>query len=330
MNRVNILITREIDKEYLRQIRGISPEIEVWDASTLVAAEERGDIISTKKLDTLLAETQVIFGFTAPRNVLTRAPNLKWIHTMLAGVERILDADMVRSPVILTNSKGIHDAPCAETALEMMLMLTKNAPIYFQNKQEKSWQRLPGRLLRSKTIGIVGVGSIGNEIARLSKAFHMKVIGIRRSVMQITRSRYLDAIYPAKQLNEMLSESDFVVLALPYTPETDKLIGVNELHGMKSTAYLINIGRGRTVDEDALIRALEKHWIAGAGLDTFATEPLPANSKLWELPNVVFSPHVSGDGEDVWMRVTEIFCENLRRYISGRRLLNVVHKKRGY
>ena len=329
MGRVNILITHEIDEEYFRQIRGVGPEIEVWDASKLVAAEERENITSSK-LDTLLAETQIIYGFMAPRNVLTRAPNLKWIHTMLAGVERILDVDIVRSPVILTNSKGTHDTPCAETALEMMLMLTKNAPIYFQNKQEKSWQRLPGRLLRSKTIGIVGIGSIGTEIARLSKAFHMKVIGIRRSVTQITRSRYVDAIYPAKQLNEMLSESDFAVLALPYTPETDKLIGVNELHCMKPTAYLINIGRGRTVDEDALIRALEEHWIAGAGLDTFATEPLPANSKLWELPNIVFSPHVSGDGEDVWMRVTEIFCENLRRYISGRRLLNVVHKKRGY
>jgi phosphoglycerate dehydrogenase-like enzyme len=330
MSQVNVLITHKIDEEYLHQIKIVSPEIKVWDVSNLVEAEEKGDLTAAKELDALLAETQVIFGFAAPRNVLTRAPNLKWIHTMLAGVERILDADMVRCPVILTNSKGAHDTPCAETALEMMLMLAKNAPIYFQNKQEKSWQRLPGRLLRSKTIGIVGVGSIGTEIARLSKAFHMRVIGIRRSVTQITRARYVDAIYPAKQLNEMLSESDFVVLALPYTPETDKLIGVNELHSMKPTAYLINIGRGRTVDEDALIRALEEYWIAGAGLDAFATEPLPANSKLWELPNVVFSPHVSGDGEDVWMRVTEQFCDNLRRYLSGRRLLNVVHKKRGY
>jgi phosphoglycerate dehydrogenase-like enzyme len=158
----------------------------------------------------------------------------------------------------------------------------------------------------------------------------MRVIGTRRSVTQMTRARYVDAVFPAKRLNEMISESDFVVLALPYTPETDKLIGVNELHAMKPTAYLINIGRGRTVDESALIRALEEHWIAGAGLDAFATEPLPANSKLWELSNVVYSPHVSGDGEDVWMKVTEQFCENLRRYLSGKRLLNVVHKKLGY
>ena len=128
----------------------------------------------------------------------------------------------------------------------------------------------------------------------------------------------------------MLAESDFVVLALPYTPETDKLIGEKELRAMKSTAYLVNIGRGTTVDEEALVRALDEHWIAGAGLDAFATEPLPTDSKLWELPNVIYSPHMSGGGEDVAMIATELFCENLRRYMSGKRLLNIVNKKRGY
>ncbi|MFC1909250.1 NAD(P)-dependent oxidoreductase, partial [Chloroflexota bacterium] len=147
---------------------------------------------------------------------------------------------------------------------------------------------------------------------------------------QVTRARYADIVFPGGQLLDMLAESDFVVLAVPYTPETDKLIGEKELRAMKSSAYLVNIGRGRTVDEEALVRALDEHWIAGAGLDAFATEPLPTDSKLWELPNVIYSPHVSGDGEDVGMIATELFCENLRRYMSGKRLLNIINKKRGY
>jgi phosphoglycerate dehydrogenase-like enzyme len=330
MSQLNVLVTRAVEEECLRQIATVSPEIEIWDASDIVAAEDRGDFSSREKLDALLAETEVIYGVRAPKNFITRAPKLKWIQTMLAGVEGILDADMVRSSVILTNGKGVHTTPCAEVALEMMLMLAKQAQVYFQFKQEKKWQKLPPSLLRSKTVGIVGLGSIGTEIARLSKAFRMRVVAVRRSVKQVTKSSYADTVYPGEQLLEMLSQSDFVVLALPYTPATDKLIGERELRAMKSSAYLVNIGRGRTVDEEVLARALDEGWIAGAGLDAFATEPLPANSRLWELPNVIYSPHMSGGGEDVSLIATELFCENLRRYMGGKRLLNVVNKKRGY
>tara|TARA_Y100000031_G_scaffold111295_1_gene122714 strand:- start:31 stop:435 length:405 start_codon:yes stop_codon:yes gene_type:complete len=133
-----------------------------------------------------------------------------------------------------------------------------------------------------------------------------------------------------EQLQQLLAESDFVVLALPLTPETNKFFGEEELRAMKSTAYLINIARGGVVDEEVLIRALDEHWIAGAGLDVFAAEPLPTDSRLWELPNVILSPHVSGGMEDYTIEATELFSENLRRYLNGKKLLNVVDKKKGY
>ena len=136
--------------------------------------------------------------------------------------------------------------------------------------------------------------------------------------------------YPPEQLQQLLSDSDFVAITPPFTAETDKLIGEAELRAMKSTAYIINIGRGSIIDEEVLVRALSENWIAGAGLDVFATEPLPAESKLWELPNVIFSPHVSGGMEDYIIKATELFCKNLRRYVEGKRLFNVVNKKLGY
>ena len=157
-----------------------------------------------------------------------------------------------------------------------------------------------------------------------------KVLATRRSVKREGRARYIDVMLPADQLWRLLGESDFVVVSVPLTPETSKLIGEKELRTMKSTAYLINIARGGIVDEEALIRALEEKWIAGAGLDVFATEPLPPDSRLWELPNVILSPHISGGMGDYIGKATEVFLENLRRYLDGKRLHNIVNKKRGY
>ena len=137
-------------------------------------------------------------------------------------------------------------------------------------------------------------------------------------------------MYPSAQLQQLLAESDFVVLTLPLTPETEELIGEEELRSMKSTAYLINIARGGIVNEEVLIHALDERWIAGAGLDVFATEPLPSDSRLWELPNVIISPHISGDREDYFIKATEVFTENLKRYLEGKKLRNLVDKKKGY
>jgi phosphoglycerate dehydrogenase-like enzyme len=179
-------------------------------------------------------------------------------------------------------------------------------------------------------VGIVGLGHIGREVARLSKAFGMKVIATRRSVSAPGKARNVDLLLPQSRMKRMLAVSDYVVLSVPLMPETRHIIGEAELNAMRSTARLINIGRGRLVDEEALIRALDKKVIAGAGLDVTYTESLPKESPLWRFENVILSPHISGSREDYVLHATAMFCENLRRYLDGKRLLNVVDRKRGY
>jgi D-2-hydroxyacid dehydrogenase (NADP+) len=327
---VNVLVTSAIGDECLRWIADVSPRIRLTDVSGLLRAENEGDLAARKRLDALLCEADVMFGLRFPNDVLTRSPRLKWIQTMSAGIDRFLDAEMVASPVTLTNVSGIHATPIGEFVLGLMLMFAKNALMHFRMKQEKQWKRLPPSILRSRTVGIVGLGSIGREVARLAKAFGMRVLATRRTAKGEGRARNVDLLLPANQLRRLLEESDFVVLAVPATAETRRLIGEEELRAMKSTAFLINISRGETVDEGALTRALEESWIAGAGLDVFVTEPLPPDSRLWELPNVIFSPHVAGGMEEYSERATERFVENLRRYVEGKKLRNVVDKKRGY
>jgi len=327
---VNVLVTSAIGDECLRWIADVSPGIRLRDVSGVFRAENDGDRAAKKQLDTLLCDADVLFGLRFPQDVLARCPRLKWIQTMSAGIDRFLDAEMVASPVILTNVSGIHATPIGEFVLGLMLMFAKNAPLHFRMKQEKEWKRLPPAIVRSKTVGIVGLGSIGREVARLSKAFGMRVLATRRTARGEGGARNVDLLLPADQINRLLAESDFVVLAVPVTVETRGLIGEEELREMKPTAYLINISRGETVDEEALTCALEEGWIAGAGLDVFATEPLPPESRLWDLPNVIFSPHVAGGMEEYAERATERFVQNLRRYLAGKRLRNVVNKKRGY
>jgi phosphoglycerate dehydrogenase-like enzyme len=179
-------------------------------------------------------------------------------------------------------------------------------------------------------VGIVGLGHIGREVARLAKAFGMRVLATRRSARKSRRAKYVDHLFSPDKLRDLLSESDYVVLTLALTPETRGIIGEAELRSMKPTAYLINVARGGLVDEAALVRALEEQRIAGAGLDVFTTEPLPQDSPLWGFENVIISPHIAGGMEDYVARATAVFCENLRRYLGGRRLINVVDKGKGY
>ena len=318
------------NEEIVSQIAGVSPKLIVKDGSTLAAAEFRGDSSDRDKLDTLLAEAEVLYGLFLPKDLLSRTPRLKWVQTMSAGVDRFATTDIWNSSIILTGVSGIHVTPIGESVLEFMLMFAKQAPLCFRNQQKHEWGRFMPVVLKDKTVGIVGLGSIGREIARLCKAFGMKVIATRRSVKKPADARNVDLLLPAKQLKQLLTESDYVVIATPLTKETTGLIGTEELKEMKSTAYIINIGRGGIIDEEALIQALDEKQIAGAGLDVTATEPLPSNSRLWDFENVIITPHVSGAMEDYIERATDVFCKNLERYLNGKRLLNVIDKTRGY
>jgi len=319
-----------VDEEILQRIAEVSPRINVRDGSALAHAEFHGDTTAREELNTMLAEAEVVYGLFLPKDLLSRSPKLKWMQTMSAGVDRFAGTDIWKSQVTITGVSGIHATPIGEFVIMFMLMFAKRAPTSFQMKQRREWKRYMPTVLRSKTAGIVGLGSIGREVARLSKAFGMRVMATRRSATKETRARYIDTLLPANKLKQMLAESDYVVISTPLTHETRGLIGEEELRAMKSTAYIINISRGGLIDEKALIQALQEKWIAGAGLDVTATEPLPTDSPLWDFDNVILSPHVSGGMENYVARATDVFCENLRRYINGKRLLNIIDKKKGY
>lgn len=323
-------VTPGIGEAYLRKIHAVSPRVKAVDASLLLAEEQRGDLSHQADFDKLLGNAEVLFGFRLPRDVLKRAPHLKWAQMMSAGVERFLDADMVKSPVVITNASGLAAVPISEWVVCVMLMFAKQFPRYSELKMEKRWERFSSAVLSGKTLGLVGVGQIGSEVARLAKALRMNVIATRRTIRPGVGARYVDRLLPRSQLPTLLRESDFVVIAVPFTSETQHMIGEKELKAMKKTAYILNIGRGDIINEPVLIKALEEKWIAGAGLDVFTTEPLPVLSRLWELPNVIQTPHVSGSVEDYVGKACDIFARNLERYVAGRRLFNVVDKKRGY
>jgi len=194
------------------------------------------------------------------------------------------------------------------------------------------WYNLGGRELAGQTLGVVGMGNIGRRIARLGRAFGMRVIGVRRSFASAGAAQDpdLDRSYAPGELHELLGQADYLVLAVPLTAKTERLMGEAELRAMKANAYLINIARGRVIDEPALIKALREGWIAGAGLDVAETEPLPSNNPLYSMPNVILTPHVAGLSVHYERRLAELFAENLRRYRAKEPLNNLFDPTRGY
>jgi phosphoglycerate dehydrogenase-like enzyme len=318
------------DNDVIRAISEAGPGIKVIDGSPLLTAELRGDNTRKAELDAMLAKTDIMFGFVPPAGVTVRAPNLKWFQATSAGVDRHIDTEIWKSAVIITGASGIHATPIGEFVMGLMLMFAKNTPQGFKMMQTHRYERYASGTLRGKTVGIVGLGHIGGEVARLSKAFGMKVTGTRRSAKKPGKARNVDLVLPTSQMKEMLKQSDYVAVCCPLTPETRHIINEAALKAMKPTAIVMNIGRGDLIDEAALVRALKEKRIGGAGLDVTSQEPLPSDSPLWGLDNVILSPHVSGGMEDYMLRAAQLFAENLRRYIAGKKLLNRVNRKRGY
>jgi D-2-hydroxyacid dehydrogenase (NADP+) len=328
---IHVVLTTPLDEHLLKKITSISKTIRLHQASPLVLAERKGEPEARENLDAVLGQAEVLYGWIHhfPKSLLGRTPRLKWIQVMSAGVDR-LPEEILKSRIRIVSASGLHGTPMGEVVLEMMLMFAKDAPACFRMKQTAEWKRYRPNLLKGQTVGILGLGIIGREIARLCQAFGMRVIGMRRSDRPDHPIQDVDRIYPREKLQDLLAASDFVVLALPLTEETIGMISEKELRCMKRDAYLINVARGAIVDEVALIRALEEKTIAGAGLDVFIKEPLSAESPFYGLPNVIFSPHISGEMPDYEGRATEVFCENLKRYLAGTPFLHEVDKEKGY
>jgi phosphoglycerate dehydrogenase-like enzyme len=242
----------------------------------------------------------------------------------------------VKSQVIVTNAGGVHPTPISEHVIGLMLCFCRKLHLFIRNQTERRWERPESWVpteqveeLSGKTVGIVGLGKIGTEIAEKARCLGMRVIATKRDPSRAASTSVDRLVHPAS-LDQLLAESDFVVLSLPLTKETQGMIGEAQLRSMKRTGYLINVSRGKIVQEDKLIEALRDGWIGGAGLDTFENEPLPESSELWSFRNVIITPHVAGSTPYYMERLTDIFCENLRRFLSNQPLINVVDKTLGY
>jgi phosphoglycerate dehydrogenase-like enzyme len=266
--------------------------------------------------------------------LLARCPRLSWVHSATAGVERLLTAEAAGRGLTITNARGVFSEPIAEYTMMMILAVVRRLPELMELQRERTWQPLPARELRQVTVGIVGLGSIGRAVARLATAFGAQVIATRRDPDRGDGREAipdgLDRILSHDQLPELLAASDFVVLALPLTSTTDKLMDARRLAQMKRGAWLINVARGRLVDQSALLRALRNGSLGGAILDTLWEEPLPPGSPLWDAPGLIITPHTSWSSGRVLDRSIELFCENLARFRDGRELLNIVDPEAGY
>jgi phosphoglycerate dehydrogenase-like enzyme len=263
-----------------------------------------------------------------PDSLVEQMPNLQWLHVTRGGVSAYLTAGVKARPIQITGSKGIHGAVFSEFALACILALVKKLPECMQAQKQKKWQRLVPVELEGKTLGIVGLGTAGSELARKAKALGMRVVATKRTPSP--KPDYVDELGTPDFLPRLLAESDFIVLLLASVPSTFNIIGEHELRMMKRTAYLINLTGGRAIEEALLVRALKEGWIAGAALDAFARQPLPEDSELWNLPNVIITPRIGGITSEKWPAMLPIFRDNLRRFIAGEPLRNLVDKELGY
>jgi phosphoglycerate dehydrogenase-like enzyme len=277
--------------------------------------------------------------------LLARAPHLSWVHSATSGVERALTPAARERGLVVTNARGVFSRPIAEYVLMMILSVSRRLPQLLELQRERTWQPLEGAELRDVTVGIVGLGSIGRAVGALATAFGCRVVAIRRRPAvddgagrtsdgdgedRAFGEVMLDRVGGPEMLPELLGESDFIVLAAPLTPETEDMINADTLAMVKPGAWLINVARGRLIDERALLRALRDGPLGGAVLDTFRDEPLPQMSSFYDLPNVIVTPHTAWSSGRVLDRSVELFCDNLRRFAKGVPLLNVVDPAAGY
>ena len=270
------------------------------------------------------AETRVF------EQVWRMAPRVRWVHSLSAGLDGVLFPELAASSVTLTNARGVFSPALSEFAIGAILYFAKDFRRLVRNQMAGIWEEFDVAEIRGQTLGIVGYGDIGRAVASRAHALGMKVLALRRRPERSRDDPYLTRVFAADQKQEMLAQSDYVVVVTPLTPASRGIIGEREFAAMKPTAVLINIGRGPVVDEAVLVGALERKRIRGAALDVFEVEPLPAGHPLYKLDNVLLSPHSADHTPDWEERTIQFFLENFERFRRGEPLLNVVDKKLGY
>jgi Phosphoglycerate dehydrogenase and related dehydrogenases len=332
---VHVLSVVQLSEEQLQKLRAVSP---------LLSVEQH----TGRPEDMLTSDTEVLYMVNGAFD-LKQAPHLRWIQLESGGVEQLHNTPVWQSDVTVTTANGVHAVQIAEHVMMSLLALGHRLPLAQRLQAKSDWQRDPFTPtpfmpleLRNATLGIIGYGAIGREVARLATAFGMRVLATKRAGRPAafdgwtpTGTGDLDGTLPARyytldELPEMLPACDAVVLALPIAAQTKHLFGKAELALLPSHAFLVNVGRGGVLDHDALIATLQEGRLGGAALDVTDPEPLPAESPLWQMENVIITPHISGMSSHYNDRAVELFAENLRRYLRHESLLNEVQRKLGY
>jgi phosphoglycerate dehydrogenase-like enzyme len=313
-------------------------EVPDWVGERLSASFPELRVVVTSDGETILREVaaaEIFISWAMKPEQFALAKKLRWIHSPAAGVTQLLFPAVVASNVIVTNSTTVHSIPVAEQTVALLFALARRLRDAADDQARRHWGQIeswnPERIpteLNGKTLGLVGLGAIGREVAARAKALGMTVEAVKRDASR--GAEHADRVYAPEQLHTLLERSDYLVLAIPGNPETRHIIGANELARMKPSAVIVNVARGTLLDTDALVRALEAGKLAGAGLDVTDPEPLPAEHPLWRLRNVIITPHLAGATDRYWQRQADMVSANLRRYLDGEPLLNLVDKKRGY
>ena len=312
------LINFELPDPYFHQLQQNYPQMD-WVRCT-----------DSEKLPALLKDTEILLTFLqCDRKMIDAAPQLKWIQAITAGVD-FMDLDEIgRRGIVLTNGRGIHKIHMAEYAVAAMINLARGFHLLFRNQLQKKWESsVPQEEIHGATLGIIGLGAIGKEIAKKATHMGMRVIGVKRTPGPVD---HVEEVHAPDDMAAVFRRSDYIINLLPYTQETEKLIDRRFFDQMKPTACFINIGRGRTVNEDDLIEALQNKKIRAMVCDVYHTEPLPPESPLWDLDNVILTPHICGVSPQYMARAMEIITHNLNVYLSGQgEMINVVDMETGY
>ncbi|WP_425058077.1 Glyoxylate/hydroxypyruvate reductase A [Sporomusa carbonis] len=318
MAMLNIVVLNQLADRHKQAIAAAAPDVNI------IVCEEKDALQHMPDCHIL-----VTWGSTEIRQLYLAAPNLEWVHALSAGVEKLVFPEIQAADTILTNSKGIHGIPITEHVLAMMLAFSRGLNLTIRQQLAKNWKRVPAAELYEHTIAIVGLGAIGREIAKKAKALGMTVLA---SKQEMTTELFVDKLYLSDNdsLLEMLAQADFVVVCLPLTASTKNLISLPHFAAMKRSAYFINISRGAIINEADLITALEQKLIQGAGLDVFVAEPLPETSPLWDMPNVIITPHMAALSPVYLDRAIKLFSDNLTRFVQGREMINLIDKIKGY
>ncbi len=345
-NTHTVLITSYLESEHVERIRQVDPNVDVVHEPDLLrppryAADHTGLAVERTpeqeaRWQALLGQADILFDFdqTHREDLPDLAPNVKWVQSTSAGIGQFVKrmGYATRMPdVVFTTASGVHAQPLAEFCLMTMLAFTKGLPRMMRDQTRKHWERYAGTDLSGRTLGIVGVGRIGTTVARLARPFGMTVLGVKRHIEGVDpASLHLDELHPIDALHAVLPRAEYLVLVTPHTGETEQLIGARELALLPEGAILVNIARGAVVDEPALVQALQSGHLGGAALDVFAAEPLPADSPLWDMDNVLVSPHSGSTSDRENGKLTDLFCENLKRFLAGEPLRNVLDTERLY